>query len=288
MAEAILASSGIYQILNTVNGKMYVGSAVNLSKRKVNHFHELRSNKHHSRKLQNAWIKHGESAFIFEILEVVDDRNLLVNREQHWIDTLNVFGEHGYNMTPKAGSCIGVKHGADARNRMSLAHKGNTASEETKRRMSESRIGHTFSEESKAKMRETYKKRVSAPSYVNPNIGRKMTPEATAKRLVSRGSVKHTDESKARISKGRAGIIPVWKNPEERARNISNARIGYVMPDSTKKLLSIAHKGRCLLPIETQAEIKRLFSAGMTRIAIARKTGVHRHTVGTLIAKAEN
>lgn len=49
--------SGIYQIINLVNGKCYVGSAVNIKKRCYYHLRSCRLNKHHSKKLQRAWNK---------------------------------------------------------------------------------------------------------------------------------------------------------------------------------------------------------------------------------------
>ena len=57
--------SGIYKIVNTVNGKKYVGSAVDIKRRWQAHKLRLRKNNHHSPKLQNAWNKHGESSFTF-------------------------------------------------------------------------------------------------------------------------------------------------------------------------------------------------------------------------------
>ena len=63
--------SGIYQILNKLNNKIYVGSAVNLSNRWSTHKCKLKQNKHGSPILQNAWNKYGEDAFKFEVLEHV-------------------------------------------------------------------------------------------------------------------------------------------------------------------------------------------------------------------------
>ena len=62
--------SGIYQIRNLVNGKVYVGSAVNLQHRRREHRSDLRNGNHHSIKLQRAYNKYGESSFAFEILEI--------------------------------------------------------------------------------------------------------------------------------------------------------------------------------------------------------------------------
>ena len=77
--------SGIYQIRNLVNGKVYVGSAVNLQHRRREHRSDLRNGTHHSIKLQRAYNKYGESSFAFEILEYVEDRNQLIEREQYYI-----------------------------------------------------------------------------------------------------------------------------------------------------------------------------------------------------------
>ena len=38
--------SGIYEIINLVNGKSYIGSSVDIRKRKWEHLHALRKNKH--------------------------------------------------------------------------------------------------------------------------------------------------------------------------------------------------------------------------------------------------
>jgi len=52
-------ASGIYQIKNTLNGKFYVGSAVNIKQRWSTHISSLNKNNHHSGHLQNAWNKYG-------------------------------------------------------------------------------------------------------------------------------------------------------------------------------------------------------------------------------------
>ena len=48
--------SGIYRIRNLTNNKFYIGSAINLNKRKNQHFHYLRNNKHHNKPLQNSFL----------------------------------------------------------------------------------------------------------------------------------------------------------------------------------------------------------------------------------------
>ena len=54
--------SGIYKIVNKVNGKYYVGSSNDVLKtRFYEHKRLLTKNKHFNVKLQNAWNKYGES-----------------------------------------------------------------------------------------------------------------------------------------------------------------------------------------------------------------------------------
>lgn len=46
--------SGIYKIINVVNNKLYIGSAVNISGRFSTHKNQLKNEKHHSIVLQRA------------------------------------------------------------------------------------------------------------------------------------------------------------------------------------------------------------------------------------------
>lgn len=99
--------SGIYEIINLVNGKSYIGSAINLNKRFVQHFSNLKNNRHSNRYLQSAWNKY-ERQFEFRIIEIVEDKTKLLEREQFWIDTRQTYNRNiGYNLRPKASSNLG-------------------------------------------------------------------------------------------------------------------------------------------------------------------------------------
>ena len=104
--ESIPKKSGIYQIRNLVNGKIYIGSAVNLRKRMHKHSSNLRHNKHCNIKLQNAYNKYGKDNLVFEVVELVPNKEQLLDREQYYIDTLNTVNE-GYNICPIAGNTMG-------------------------------------------------------------------------------------------------------------------------------------------------------------------------------------
>lgn len=120
--------SGIYQWRNVANGKVYVGSAVDLVRRNRQHLHLLNYNKHYNNMLQAGFNKYGPEQFVFEIIETVEDLNKLVEREQHFIDTLNP----GYNIRKIANSNIGVKWSAETIAKRQASRKGYKWTEETR------------------------------------------------------------------------------------------------------------------------------------------------------------
>jgi group I intron endonuclease len=65
---------GIYRILNTQNHKAYVGSSIDLPARINRHKAQLKLKSHQNRELQETWNLFGESAFYFEILDVLDHK----------------------------------------------------------------------------------------------------------------------------------------------------------------------------------------------------------------------
>jgi group I intron endonuclease len=192
------ATSGIYQIVNTVNGHKYVGSAKKLSNRKNVHVCELRNKQHGNGHLQRAWDKYGEKCFEFSVLEICDI-NLLIEREQYYIDTLHP----EYNISPKAGNCLGLKHTEESRKNMSIAHKGNIPSQETREKMSRAQKGKIISQETRNKLSRYHTGRSLSQETKNKislkKKGRKMPGCHTSL------GYKHTPEAKAKISAASIG-----------------------------------------------------------------------------------
>lgn len=79
---------GVYGILNSITGKIYIGSAIILHRRIVDHIYFLNLGKHHSILLQRAWNKYGKEAFEFLVLEY-SSKDSVVSREQFWMDLTN-------------------------------------------------------------------------------------------------------------------------------------------------------------------------------------------------------
>ena len=197
--------SGIYRI-DGPNGKFYIGSAKRFKTRWSGHLSHLRKGTHANQKLQMAWNKYGEQAFVFSIVEVVDDHSKLIEREQHWIDKTEAVA-NGYNILLVADRRTGLKASEATKRKQSIAHtgrkhgpmseeqkayysslySGRKLSEETRRRMSEARTGREFSDETRQKIAavhlgkpksDEHKAKLSAAK-----LGKKQSPEMIEARM---------------------------------------------------------------------------------------------------------
>lgn len=187
--------SVIYQLINLIDGKFYVGSAIIFRKRRDLHKLELRKNKHHNRYLQSAWNKYGEDAFEFRVLEIVENRKELNKKEQVWLDWLTPHDHKiGYNLCKNversrlglkstkehiekiANANRGQKRSKETCIKIGLAKKGTKLTEEqkqarrnyrhteeTKNKIAASKLGHKHTNEAKLKMSEKASVRVSRP-----------------------------------------------------------------------------------------------------------------------------
>lgn len=103
-----LLKKGVYCIKNIYNNKLYIGSTTRAFKYRLDqHLLLLRLNSHHSCHLQRSWNKYGENSFEYSILEFIEDNNIIINREQFWINKYDF--KMLYNMSPTASSSLGIK-----------------------------------------------------------------------------------------------------------------------------------------------------------------------------------
>src|SRR5215475_11966737 len=95
--------SGIYQIRCRRNGKVYVGSSIDIEVRWKTHRRELTKRTHCNRYLQGAWIRYGARCFDFLVLELVDVK-VLRSSEKAWIAPLGATDRRrGFNINRHAG-----------------------------------------------------------------------------------------------------------------------------------------------------------------------------------------
>ena len=86
---------GVYKITNVRTTETYIGSSVDITRRWADHRRELRLGIHKNSLLQAAFACDGVRNFAITTLELVDDVEHLVPREQHYLETLVPFYNHG-------------------------------------------------------------------------------------------------------------------------------------------------------------------------------------------------
>jgi hypothetical protein len=97
--------AGVFQVKNTANDKVLLGSSLNLEGPLNSHKFMLSIGRHRNEMLQKEWNEFGPDKFVFAILEVVkikEDSNFnlideLTLLEQIWLEKLQPFGAQGYN-----------------------------------------------------------------------------------------------------------------------------------------------------------------------------------------------
>uniref|UniRef100_Q33762 Orf301 protein n=1 Tax=Allomyces macrogynus TaxID=28583 RepID=Q33762_ALLMA len=161
--------AGIYGIINNKTNKIYIGSAVNLHKRLVEHLYSDKTNI----RLQRSIGKDGLSSFsfiIFEyhdfndsILEFIDFNDLLLESETFYIQSINP--DFLYNFKLHATSSAGYKHTDEAKAKMSARMAGEN----------HPMFGKSHTDEAKAKISD------ANIGENNPMFGKSHTDEAKAK-----------------------------------------------------------------------------------------------------------
>ena len=189
--------SGIYKIVNKINGKYYIGSSNNIHKRWLYHRDDLIKGNHHNQYLQRSWNKYGPDSFDFIIIEAYVPEESLLIVEQKYLNTLEK--EKCYNSSMTAGK---IEMNKETRQKISESSKGKIISEETKeklRKIALKQFKNGMPEETKRKLSQLNKGKI-----MSRGKGWNHTEEAKRKmrqnNKKSQLGIPHTEERKRKIS----------------------------------------------------------------------------------------
>lgn len=194
-------TGGIYQIRNTQNGKIYIGSSVRFKSRAYQHVTELEKGIHKNKFMQNDFNKCGSEVFMFEVLEVVKDKHNRKDVEQTYIDKVfdNCLNCYNIIKTVYPDPAFFSKNPEETRAKRVAKLTGKKRSEETKRKMSEAQKGRILSERARI------------------NIGN-----------AGRGRVT-SDETKVKISKAGKGRVCSEQTKEKISKSNSKSKNSYIL-----------------------------------------------------------
>ncbi|MBT6051226.1 MAG: GIY-YIG nuclease family protein [Candidatus Scalindua sp.] len=209
-------NSGIYEIVCNSNGKKYIGSAVDLKRRKNKHYSELKRNKHANKYLQNAYNKYGKENFKFKILCYYEPSELIF-QEQRFLDHYEKDSPL-FNLCKTAGSRLGIKHTDETRQKISDKVKNRFGNKNPF-------FNKQHTEETKGILSLFFK-------------GKKQTVEHVEKRVLSKKDFVHTEETKQKMSSAHKGK----KMSDESKKKMSLAKKGRKLSEEHKKRISDSMK----------------------------------------------
>lgn len=243
--------SGIYEIRNTLNNKVYIGSSISVNQRMAAHRNYLKRGKHFSRHLQESWNKSGAGAFRFKQLVACAQKDLIFY-EQLIMDGFKANQPaFGYNSRLVVESHAGMK--------LSAEHKAKIAASVPRG------VDHQY-----------FGKRLSDKAYkaaADLKRGKPMPDEQRIKiSRASKGKPKHAGFG-AILSASRKGVA----FSAEARKNMSLARTGMVQSRSAKE-----SKGK--LNYAKAAELRELSANGVgPHSKLAEMFGISRGRVSAIL-----
>lgn len=227
---ACAATAGVYEIRNTLNNKVYVGSSVNVKRRLAAHRQHLRRGEHATAHLQASWDKYGEDAFAFKQLIVCDTKDVLFYEQRIMDGFRSNQKEFGYNKRLVVETCAGMK--------LTDEHKAKIAASVPR-----------------GESHQYYGKKLCDKAYqaaADLKRGKPMSDEQKAKiSCALRGRKKH-DGFGAKISAAKKGI----KYTDEQKKNMTGYWLG-------KKQTKEWREQGAKLSFEKADEVRRLYADGV-------------------------
>jgi len=150
------ARTGIYLWTHKESNKMYIGSAIDLSKRLSNYYSLGYLTRYSNSIICNALYSHGYSKFSLTIMEFIDTSNLnkdeikklILEKEQFYLDSF----KPEYNILRIAGNLLGYKHSKETIAKMSIAKSGKKNPLYGRTGVNSHLFGKTLSEETRKKL----------------------------------------------------------------------------------------------------------------------------------------
>ncbi|QAU03926.1 hypothetical protein Henu6_gp121 [Acinetobacter phage Henu6] len=238
-------SGGIYKIVNTINNKVYIGSAKNFVERYKRHLKDLQMNKHINVHLQRAYIKYGEKSFNFVILESLGEynRSEYFKHENKWMsfyDSRNY--KNGYNISLAAGGGFkGRRHTKETKEKLSLKllqnhpTRGIPLSEEHKEKIRISNLGKVISKESIEKNRQWQLKN-------NPRKGVPCSEEHKEKISKALSGENHWNKGGTTTDKQKESARKLFTERNPKATKVSIDGVIYATQKEAREKLHITRK----------------------------------------------
>jgi group I intron endonuclease len=194
----------VYSIKNTVTSRSYYGSSHCVNNRFVQHKWLLGKGTHHSKKLQNSWNKHGADNFIFAVLAVYENEDMMLEAEK----------------------AIIVKEYANSYNISTEVNKshmlGRHHTEETKQKLRDIFTGRVVSKETVEKIKIARAKQVMPRGRICTEKTRQSIRRARAQQVMTKGRVT-TEDAKHKMRLAKLGR----KFPRVKIKTPDGVIIGY-------------------------------------------------------------
>ena len=170
----------IYSYRNIHTNKRYIGQTINPDQRKRNHLYEaIKTNSEYY--FHKSIRKYGWDSFVYEVLENVEKREFLNERENFYIQKYNTLWPNGYNQ------CLANSLDESAIDKMRKTKKTQYANmtederKESTRHMCEKNKGSKRSDNTKKKMSESAKKHLAENPRVRSEETKRKTSETMKK-----------------------------------------------------------------------------------------------------------
>lgn len=180
--ENIKGVSGIYAIIHRETGRCYIGSAVDLERRRKRHLQHIKNGG--LQRIHAAVIRHGIDQFDFEVLERCH-KQCLLEREGFYIALFDSTSSSDFNVQA-----------------VPVARYGWTITEATRERLRLAHLGKKLSLETRLKMRASAKGKIRSPEHcANLSLVKTGTIHSEATRQKISATQKGRTQSKSTIQK---------------------------------------------------------------------------------------